>query len=788
MKRRKLARSALNIVLVTVVLLALAAPALAADGRVEPAAATSTASPASIAANAPPRDPGAAAKPTIPKDALPPVTTAADPWNNVYATADAAHPYYITLTATDLDLVDYIDWSWDAGPIQSFYVPINTTSYSYSVLVPVNTTAHTFDGRHTFWYRSRAWGGTVKDEPWNSKYVYIDSTPPNNSVVLTTPDGSGRADRWYHTGTVAFAFTATDPPATGHWYSGIWQIACYLDGSTAATANQFWGPGPIGPPSATLLWSGVTAGAANNGDHVIRYTSWDWGYPVEAQPNINNITHAKIDTIPPTLSQTGADANWHNHDVNVTFNADDPHSGVSMIAWSLDNGVTWPYQAFGADPQGPLTASATPLTIAAPASHANDGIHHILYGAFDWAWPVAGKIASQTAIDVKIDTVAPLTTQAGANSGVHSSPVLVTFSSSDPNTPNCSGVNYTEYRLDGGTWTTGGSVTIPAPADTTHTYAIDYRSMDFAGNLEATNSCQVEINTIAPDTDPPTTTASGFDANWHNTPVTVNFSAVDPGKGVDYTEYNLDGTGWVHGTSCVVPAPAGHTGDGLHTIQYRSVDKATPANAEATKNCQVKIDTTAPASSQSGADTGWHKTPVTVTFSGTDPGAPNSSGIGSTQYKLDGGAWTTGGTCTVPAPADHSGDGAHTITYRAVDNAGNTASDQTCTVNIDTTGPTTTALGSKSVRKGKKVTFKFMVVDTHGGVPLSPTATVKIVIKKGARTVKTLTVGSRTCGATSSFAWKCTLKPGKYTYSVMATDLAGNNAAVVGKAKLTVRL
>ena len=110
---------------------------------------------------------------------------------------------------------------------------------------------------------------------------------------------------------------------------------------------------------------------------------------------------------------------------------------------------------------------------------------------------------------MRIDTVPPVTTQAGGNSGPHNTPVTVTFSASDPNPPNCSGVDHTSYQVDGGGWQQGSSVTIPAPPHTTATHVVEYRSVDKAGNSEAINSCQVEIAT---DSAAPVTTVSGADA------------------------------------------------------------------------------------------------------------------------------------------------------------------------------------------------------------------------------------------------------------------------------------
>jgi hypothetical protein len=400
-----------------------------------------------------------------------------------------------------------------------------------------------------------------------------------------------------------------------------------------------------------------------------------------------------IDSRAPALSQSGADAAWHNAPVPIAFNAADPLSGLRVIQAAVDGAapISQNYQV-DSHRYGPATATMS-YTFPAPADHSGDGVHTIVYHAYDWSYPFSSGMTEEHTCQVKIDTVAPVTTQAGGNSGVHDTPVTVTFSAYDPNPPNCSGVNYTQYQVDGGGWVTGGSVTIPAPPHTTVTHNVQYRSVDNAGNVEATNSCEVQIGT---DSVAPVTTVSGADDNWHNAPVTLTFSASDPApnpSGVDYTEYQIDGGSWVHGTSCTVPAPADHSGDGVVTVSYRSVDLGD--NTEATKTCPVKIDTT---------------------------------------------------------------------------------------------GPTTTASAAVTVKKGKKATFRFSFTDlSPASVALSPTATVKIVITKGAVTKKTLNVGERAAGAALVYRWTCSLKAGRYKWSVRATDLAGNPQAVSGTKNLTVK-
>ena len=126
------------------------------------------------------------------------------------------------------------------------------------------------------------------------------------------------------------------------------------------------------------------------------------------------------------------------------------------------------------------------------------------------------------------------------------------------------------------------------------------------------------------------------------------------GGKVDRTEYQLDGGAWTK-----YAAPIAITGDGSHTLAYRSVDKA--GNLEVSKTLTAKVDATAPTTTSTvgSADNGG----VPVTLSATD----ETSGVASDRVlPLDGGAWVPyTGTVTV------SGQGQHELRYRSTDKAGN---------------------------------------------------------------------------------------------------------------------
>ena len=123
-----------------------------------------------------------------------------------------------------------------------------------------------------------------------------------------------------------------------------------------------------------------------------------------------------------------------------------------------------------------------------------------------------------------------------------------------------------------------------------------------------------------------------------------------------------------------------------HMIKYWSVDEA--GNIEGFHIGYVNIDSTAPTTTASGlqtsATTGWITGSQLVTLTPNDA----VSGLAGTYYTLDGGAQQTYLT-----PFTVSGDRSHVITYWSVDNAGNKESTHTGYVNIDSTAPTTTAIG-----------------------------------------------------------------------------------------------
>jgi hypothetical protein len=153
-----------------------------------------------------------------------------------------------------------------------------------------------------------------------------------------------------------------------------------------------------------------------------------------------------------------------------------------------------------------------------------------------------------------------------------------------------------------------------------------------------------------------------------------------------------------------------------------------------------------------------------------------------TEFKVGTGAWKTGTAVTIAAPASHANDGAHVVSYRSRDAAGNLEAAKSVTVRIDTTGPVTLAKVTIG-RKKHALTLRYRVNDR-----LSPAAIdVRLVVKNGrGKVIKRLSCARCTIAVWHTLRWTPKAR-GTFRYYVYAKDLAVNPAVVIGRAKVVVR-
>jgi len=149
---------------------------------------------------------------------------------------------------------------------------------------------------------------------------------------------------------------------------------------------------------------------------------------------------------------------------------------------------------------------------------------------------------------------------------------------------------------------------------------------------------------------------------WHISGINATLSASGGRGGLNYTEFRLDGGSWER-----FAGPIHISSDGVHTLEFRSVDNM--SHVEASTTISVKIDTVAP-------DTSSGKSGNFVWLNASDA----TSGVGLTMFLVDNGTWTVySGRLNLTQP------GTHRVSYYSVDVAGNTEATESLTIVVEKT-------------------------------------------------------------------------------------------------------
>lgn len=255
--------------------------------------------------------------------------------------------------------------------------------------------------------------------------VYVDSTPPVSSVALS---GTSGTNGW-HTSDVTGTITGIDE------VSGVRYSQYSFD-------NNSW-------------TDGQTFTVSNEGAHIVYYRSIDYGDNVEAAKNVTISVDKTLPEAYCSLDGAPGSNGWYVSEVAVTLAGDDGLSGLAKIEYGVD-GSGW------ADYGGSFNIS--------------DGQHTLTYRSVD----AAGNVGNTESETIKVDRHAPSISSSvsgsKASQGWFDSDVTVTLMVSDA----ASGVNKTEYSIDGVNWNTyAGTFTVQLGMQKT----IYYRSLDYAGNL-----------------------------------------------------------------------------------------------------------------------------------------------------------------------------------------------------------------------------------------------------------------------------------------------------------------
>jgi hypothetical protein len=309
--------------------------------------------------------------------------------------------------------------------------------------------------------------------------------------------------------------------------------------------------------------SGSSVNVSTEGVHNITYWSVDNAGNTETKHSAT----VKIDKTAPVTTDN-APKDWVNKDVTVTLTAtDNDGSGVESTYYKVDNGGQ---------------QSGKSVNISA------EGIHNISY----WSVDNVGNVETQHTAKVKIDKTAPITalsTNPGSPNGKndwYTSDVQVSL---NPTDLGGSDVANTEYRVNGGGWSTyNGAFTL----STDGVYTIDYRSTDNAGNSEQFNTKTIKLDKTAPTLNISLDKTTIWSPNHKMVPITATINASDATSGIDLVmltsissnetlqsddiqnaNYNTPTTG----TTDSFELRADRLGNGngrVYTITYTATDKA----------------------------------------------------------------------------------------------------------------------------------------------------------------------------------------------------------------------
>ena len=466
---------------------------------------------------------------------------------------------------------------------------------------------------------------------------------------------------------VSRVFDSGDPGTT--WQTIAWSATVPPATSVALSVRAGDSPTPGGSWTSWAAVTGPSGGAPLSLPRYryIQYRADLSTADTSVSPSLHDVTVTYApNQVPTAISLSPASGAWlRTTTPTLAWTPSDPE-GDSQSAFEVQLS---PDPAFANLLSSGVRSSSVPSWQPPPLGE----------GAWNWrvrlrdtfgAW--GGWSTESFGLDVTPPTTSASLSGALGGGGWYTGPVTVTLAASDAT----SGVVSTSYRMDGGSWQLYASAFLVA-GDGVH--GVEFYSTDVAGVVEAMESVSVRIDSTQPVTTSTLHGPLGGNA-WYIGPVTVALGAVDVASGVSTTEYRLDGGAWQSYTG-----PFLVTGEGTHTVAYRSTDNA--GLIEADRSAAFDVDTIAPetAAVLSGPPgvAGFFTGPVTVSLAATD----ETSGVSTTQYRIDGGAWQS-----YAGPFRVAADGLHVVEIFSTDNAGLEEAVQAVRFSVDTgmlspTGP-----------------------------------------------------------------------------------------------------
>jgi hypothetical protein len=611
------------------------------------------------------------------------------------------------------------------------------------------------EGSHTFSVRATDASGNTDATPATRTWT-VDRTAPDTTIDSGPTGTTSSAD-------ATFTFSSNEAGATFECkldsgsFASCSSPQSYIglsDGSHTFTVRSIDTAGNTDATPATRTWTVATtapdtmidsgpSGTTSSSSATFAFSSNDPSATFECKLDAGSFASCSS-----PKSYTGLSEGSHTFTVRATDGVGNTDQTPATRTWTVDTSA--PDTTIDTSPANPSNSTTAIFAFSSsesgstfeckldaggfsscssPQSYTglSDGSHTFTVRAIDTAGNTDATPATRT---WTVDTSAPDTTIDSGPSGMTSSTsASFAFSSNDPSAS-------FECRLDSGSF---ASCTSPKSytglSDGSHTFTV--RAVDTAGNTDTTPAARTwTVDTAAPDT----TIDSGPSGATNSTSAAFTFSSNEAGATF---ECKLDSGSFA---SCTSPWSYTGLGTGSHTFTVRAIDPA--GNTDATPATRTwTVDTSAPDTTiDSGPSGATNSTDATFTFSSNEAGA-------TFECQLDSGSFAS---CTSPKSYTGLSDGSHTFTVRAVDAAGNTdATPATRTWTVITVGPNTTIdSGPSGPTSSTSATFTFSSND--------PSATFECQLDSGS---------FASCTSPKTYS---SLSEGQHTFSVQATDAAGN--------------
>ena len=405
---------------------------------------------------------------------------------------------------------------------------------------------------------------------------------------------------------------------------GLAAVACavlmIVAGTAWAAAGWTLRASGSGADLAAVAFSGTDAGWAVGAAGTILHTSdggavWTAQTTPSATPDLAGVAFTGASD---GWAVGAAGTVWHTSNGGTTWTAQTTPSGTPDLAgvafsdasdgWAVGAaGTIWHTSDGGAVWTAQTTPSATPDLAGVAFSDASDGwavgaagtLWHTSNGGTTWTAQTSGTTQDLTAVACAGATTAwvvgaggtILHTTDGNTWAPEPAPIA---------TPDLSDVAFAGATAG---WAVGAGGLVLHTGDGGVTWAAqtsptgrDLAAIAFA---DARRGCAVgaagvvlqALNGGAPDSSPPTSTATGLQpdshSGWRATAETITLSAVDGGSGVAAISYSIDGA-----AAQAYTGPFSVASAGSHAVTYWAVDLA--GNAEAPHTGYVNIDTGRP--------------------------------------------------------------------------------------------------------------------------------------------------------------------------------------------------